>query len=79
MAETRIQLDEELVGGDGEAELTDWLVDDGAPVEDGQTVAELSTSKAIVDVPSPAAGRLRRLVDVGAIVAVGEAIAVIEG
>jgi pyruvate/2-oxoglutarate dehydrogenase complex dihydrolipoamide acyltransferase (E2) component len=77
MAETEIQLTEELVGGDGEAELAAWLVQDGVRVDRDLAVAEVSTSKAIVEVTAPVAGVLRQLVAVGAVVLVGQAIATI--
>jgi 2-oxoglutarate dehydrogenase E2 component (dihydrolipoamide succinyltransferase) len=77
VSETHIELTEELVGGDGEAELAAWLVQEGVHVERDLAVAELSTSKAIVEVSAPAAGVLRHLVAVGAVVLVGEAIATI--
>lgn len=78
MAQVQLTLDEDTIGGDGEAELTGWLVDDGADVDVEQPVAELSTSKAIIEVPAPAAGTLKQLVDVGAMVVPGQPIAEIE-
>ena len=39
-----------------EGEVTRWLVPEGAPVEAGQPVLELTTEKAVVDITAPAKG-----------------------
>jgi 2-oxoglutarate dehydrogenase E2 component (dihydrolipoamide succinyltransferase) len=77
MSETPIEISEDLVGDDGEAELAQWLVADGGQVERDGPVVELSTSKAIVEVLAPAAGTLKRRADVGDIVVIGQVIATI--
>lgn len=65
---TPIAVDEDQIGDDGEAELTEWLAPDGARVTAGAAVAELSTAKAILEVAAPASGVLRQLVAVGAVI-----------
>lgn len=56
-----------------EAEIVQWLVEEGDAVALNQTIAEVETAKAIVEIPSPHAGVVRTLhaaagdvVDVGA-------------
>jgi 2-oxoglutarate dehydrogenase E2 component (dihydrolipoamide succinyltransferase) len=61
-----------------EAVLIRWLKDDGAAVAVAEPLAELETDKANVDLPSPAAGVLRRAKDPGETVQVGETIARID-
>lgn len=57
-----------------EAELVQWLVAEGDTVALNQTIAEVETAKAIVELPSPHAGRVNSLhahagdvVEVGAV------------
>src|SRR6185369_9402573 len=61
-----------------EATLIKWHKNDGDPVAAAEPVAELETDKANVDVPSPAAGILRRVKKEGDTVSIGETIARIE-
>lgn len=61
-----------------EGEIVEWKVKVGDRVEDHQVIAEIETDKAVVEVPSPAAGFILRLKGgPGDIVKVGEIIAVI--
>jgi pyruvate dehydrogenase E2 component (dihydrolipoamide acetyltransferase) len=61
------------------AEIVSWLVEEGATVARDQPLVAVSTDKAVVELPSPVAGRLgaRRGVE-GELIRVGEVIAVIE-
>ena len=52
-----------------EVQVFRWLVDDGALVRSGQTVVEIETDKATVEVEATATGRLQVLASVGAIIA----------
>ena len=55
-----------------EAVVTQWLVAEGDEVELNQPIAEVETAKAVVEVPSPFAGKVVRLhVAAGATVTVG--------
>jgi pyruvate dehydrogenase E2 component (dihydrolipoamide acetyltransferase) len=56
-----------------------WLIDDGAPVAEGEELVEIETDKATAVYPAPAAGRLRRLAAVGETIAVGDPIADLSG
>ena len=61
--------------GIAEGEIVQWLVDEGATVEEHQPVVEVMTDKATVEVPAPAGGTVvKRLVDEGATVPVGDVI-----
>src|SRR4029079_11489194 len=61
-----------------EATLIKWHKNDGDTVAAAEPLAELETDKANVDVPSPAAGVLRRVKEEGDTVAIGETIARID-
>lgn len=58
-----------------EAELVQWLVAEGDEIALNQTLAEVETAKAIVELPSPHAGRVHTLhAAAGEVVAVGSLI-----
>jgi 2-oxoglutarate dehydrogenase E2 component (dihydrolipoamide succinyltransferase) len=61
-----------------EAVLIKWHKSDGDTVALDEALCELETDKANVDVPSPAAGVLRRVKTEGATVQVGETVARID-
>ncbi len=62
-----------------EGEFLEWLVEEGDEVEEDQTVAEVETDKAVVDVPAPAPGTVKELrAEPGGAVKVGEVIMVLE-
>lgn len=44
-----------------EGVLTEWLVEDGAAVEEGQPIYSLESDKSINEVESPASGTLKIL------------------
>ncbi len=51
----------DLGEGITEGEIRKWLVKEGDSVEEHQNVLEIETDKAIVEVPSPKAGRVMKL------------------
>lgn len=51
----------DLGEGVAEAELISWKVEPGDDVAEHQTLAEMETDKALVEVPSPWAGRIQEL------------------
>lgn len=57
-----------------EGELTQWLVDDGAQVAEGQAIYVIEADKATQEIESPAAGTLRRLGQEGETYEVGTKI-----
>lgn len=62
-----------------EGQFLEWLVEEGEEVEEDQTVAEVETDKAVVDVPAPASGVARELkVEPGDNVQVGEVIMILD-
>ncbi len=62
-----------------EATLSRWLVKPGDSVQADQTIAEASTDKADTELPSPAAGKITKLlVSEGQTVAIGTPIAEID-
>src|SRR5579885_2370005 len=70
------ELGENLESG----EVLDVKVAEGDTVSEGQTLLELEAEKSTVEVPSPQAGKLARLlVKKGDQIKVGQTIAVIEG
>lgn len=70
----------DLGEGVHEAELISWKVKPGERVEEHQTVAEMETDKALVEVPSPRAGVIKELRgNPGDIMKVGEIAWTYEG
>ena len=70
----------DLGEGVHEAELISWKVRPGDTVEEHQTVAEMETDKALVEVPSPRAGVIKELKgEPGQIMKVGEVAWTYEG
>jgi 2-oxoglutarate dehydrogenase complex dihydrolipoamide succinyltransferase (E2) component len=62
-----------------EGTIVEWRKEPGDWVEADETIAEVTTDKVDVEIPSPASGRLVRiLAETGRAVAVGEAIAEID-
>ncbi|HEU0205484.1 MAG TPA: dihydrolipoamide acetyltransferase family protein [Pseudolysinimonas sp.] len=62
-----------------ESEIVAWKVSAGDRIELNQVIAEVETAKAVVDLPSPFAGIVARLmVDAGVTVAVGDPIITVE-
>lgn len=62
-----------------EGELVSWKVKEGDIVAEDQTLGEVETDKAVVEIPSPRAGRIAKLnVEAGDIIEVGQVIVVID-
>ena len=65
--------------GVAEGEIVKWLVEAGAVVKEHQSVVEVMTDKATVEIPAPAAGRIASLAaKAGDVVPVGSVIFVLE-
>jgi len=63
-----------------EADILQWLVEPGQTVDVNQTLVEIETAKAAVELPSPYAGVISQLhAQVGETVAVGRIIVTIDG
>ena len=68
----------DLGEGIAEGEIKKWLVKEGDIIEADQSLAEVETDKAVVEVPSPSAGKVLKLnFAEGDMVLVGETLAVI--
>jgi 2-oxoglutarate dehydrogenase dihydrolipoamide succinyltransferase (E2 component) len=62
-----------------EGKVSKWLVKEGDPIEADQPIAEVSTDKVDVEIPSPSGGTLEKiLVPEGETVSVGTEIALIQ-
>ena len=78
MALKNVQLPE-LGEGVTEGELVKWTVKPGDKIEADQTIAEMMTDKATVEVPSPTAGVVKELkFKEGEVVAVGNVMIVLD-
>ncbi len=78
MATKNIQLPE-LGEGVTEGELVKWTIKPGDKIQADQTIAEMMTDKATVEVPSPTAGTVKELkFKEGEVVSVGNVMIVIE-
>ncbi|MGR4864752.1 biotin/lipoyl-containing protein [Caulobacter sp. LARHSG274] len=61
-----------------EAQIAEWLVQDGAQVTEGQPLYSLEADKSTNEVEAPASGTLRILAQVGEIYEVGTVLGTIE-
>ena len=69
----------DLGEGMHEAEVVEWLVKPGETVKLDQTMVKVETDKAIVEIPSPVAGRIGEIrVQDGQVAKVGEVLVVFE-
>lgn len=65
----------DLGEGTTEGEIRKWVVKEGDAVEEHQTVLEIETDKAVVEVPSPRKGKVSKIhKEIGDIVKVGEVL-----
>ena len=65
----------DLGEGITEGEIRRWIVKEGDAVEEHQTVLEIETDKAVVEVPSPKKGKVLKInKDIGEIAKVGEVL-----
>ena len=69
----------DLGEGVSEGEIKKWLVKEGDVVKKDQSIAEVETDKAVVEMPSPISGTILRLnFPEGGMVKVGESLATIQ-
>ena len=65
----------DLGEGTTEGEIRKWVVKEGDTVEEHQTILEIETDKAVVEVPSPKKGKVLKIrKEEGSIVKVGEVL-----
>lgn len=70
-----VDVTEDVLGQETEADLTEWLVAEGDLVSAGQSIAQIETSKVMVDIEAPASGTIEILVEAGSVFDVGATIA----
>lgn len=58
-----------------EAEVTEWLVADGADVAEGDPIVTITTTKMAIDIEAPAKGTLHIRIEEGEIASVGAVLA----
>src|SRR6266852_1791618 len=69
----------DLGEGMHEAEVVQWLIKEGESTKLDQTIARVETDKAIVELPSPVAGRVSEIrIKDGQTAKVGEVLVVFE-
>lgn len=73
-----VNLTKDLLGDEEEADLVEWLVEDGATVTEGQNIASIETSKLVNELVAPVAGIISLKKDAGDMVSLDETIATIE-
>jgi len=61
-----------------EVEIAEWLVEDGDYVEKDQSIAEIDSDKATLELPAEESGTIKILVGNGETVAVGDVVCVID-
>jgi pyruvate/2-oxoglutarate dehydrogenase complex dihydrolipoamide acyltransferase (E2) component len=75
---TDITVPEDLWDTDDEGVIFSWVYGDGAVVEQGRLVAELTVEKAQLELNAPASGRLKILAPAETVVRKGSVIGRIE-
>jgi 2-oxoglutarate dehydrogenase E2 component (dihydrolipoamide succinyltransferase) len=58
--------------------IVSWLKHNGDQVKEGETLFELETDKALLEIPSPGAGRLEILVEEDTEVSIGQTVALLD-
>ena len=61
-----------------EVEIAEWMVDDGDYVEKDQTIAEVDSDKATLELPAEEAGIITLKAEVGDVVEVGQIVCLID-
>lgn len=58
-----------------EAVLSQWLIEDGATVKEGQALYSIESDKSVEEIPAPASGILKVIAAVGETYPVGTVLA----
>jgi 2-oxoglutarate dehydrogenase E2 component (dihydrolipoamide succinyltransferase) len=61
-----------------EVEIAEWMVEDGDYVEKDQTIAEVDSDKATLELPAEEAGTITLKAEMGDVVAVGQVVCLID-
>jgi pyruvate/2-oxoglutarate dehydrogenase complex dihydrolipoamide acyltransferase (E2) component len=75
---TNIIIPDDLWDTDDEGVIFAWIYADGAVVEQGKLIAELTVEKAQLELTAPASGRLKIIVPADTVVRRGTVIGTIE-
>ena len=70
-----VVVDQDILGSETEADISEWLIEDGSEVTAGQALVELETSKVQVEVTSPMAGVITLIAAEGDVIEPGAVIA----
>lgn len=70
-----VVVSKEFLGAEEDAELVEWVIADGSSVSEGDTIAQLETSKLTTEFVAPASGVITFVAEVGDVVSAGESIA----
>lgn len=70
-----VVVDQDILGSETEADISEWLIEDGSEVTAGQALVELETSKVQVEVTSPMAGVITLVAAEGDVIEPGAVIA----
>ena len=58
-----------------EAVLSQWLIEDGASVQEGQALYAIESDKSVEEIPAPASGTLKIVAAIGETYPVGTVLA----
>ena len=72
-----VNLTQDLIGEETEADMGEWLVEDGAAVTEGQVIGSIETSKLVNELVSPTAGVISLKKEAGDLVELDETLATI--
>ncbi|UBH05422.1 hypothetical protein K8P10_000933 [Leucobacter sp. Psy1] len=72
-----VTLSQDLIGEETEADMGEWLVEDGATVTEGQVIGSIETSKLVNELVAPAAGVIALKKEPGDLVELDETLATI--
>ena len=61
-----------------EVEIAEWLVEDGDYVEKDQSIAEIDSDKATLELPAEESGTIKIIASDGETVAVGDVVCIID-
>ena len=75
---TDVRIAQDLWDDDKQAVITSWSYDDGATVQEGESIVEIMVEKAQFEIAAPATGVLRIREPEDALVSRGAVIATIE-
>lgn len=73
-----VNLTQDLLGEETEADMGEWLVEDGATVTEGQVIGSIETSKLVNELVAPAAGVIALKKEAGDLVELDETLATID-